>query len=88
MEALIVANKIKSVPFLDLLPTYRELEPEIDAAVKRVLDSGWYILGEEVDAFEQEFAAYCEAKHCVGVANGLDALHLALLALLLDSPWR
>jgi dTDP-4-amino-4,6-dideoxygalactose transaminase len=81
VEALIVANKIKSVPFLDLLPTYRELESEIDAAVKRVLDSGWYILGEEVDAFEQEFAAYCEAKHCVGVANGLDALHLALLAL-------
>lgn len=69
------------VPFLDLKAAYLELQPEIDAAIKRVLDSGWYILGEEVDAFEQEYAAYCEAKHCVGVANGLDALHLALLAL-------
>jgi dTDP-4-amino-4,6-dideoxygalactose transaminase len=70
-----------NIPFLDLKATYLELQPEIDAAIKRVLDSGWYILGEEVDAFEQEYAAYCEAKHCVGLANGLDALHLALLAL-------
>lgn len=70
-----------NVHFLDLQATYLELQPEIDAAIKRVLDSGWYILGEEVDAFEQEYASYCEAKHCVGVANGLDALHLALLAL-------
>jgi len=70
-----------NIPFLDLKATYLELQQEIDAAIKRVLDSGWYILGEEVDAFEQEFAAYCEAQHCVGVANGLDALHLALLAL-------
>jgi len=69
------------VPFLDLHATYLELQPEIDHAIKRVLDSGWYILGEEVDAFEQEYATYCEAKQCVGVANGLDALHLALLAL-------
>src|SRR5450631_2749394 len=70
-----------SVPFLDLKAGYLELQPEIDAAIKRVLDSGWYILGEEVDAFEQEYAVYCESRHCVGVANGLDALHLALLAL-------
>jgi dTDP-4-amino-4,6-dideoxygalactose transaminase len=70
-----------SVPFLDLKAGYIELQSEIDAAIKRVLDSGWYVLGEEVDFFEQEYAAYCEAKHCVGVANGLDALHLALLAL-------
>lgn len=69
------------VSFLDLKAAYVELQPEIDAAIKRVLESGWYILGEEVDAFEHEYAAYCEAKHCVGVANGLDALHLALLAL-------
>jgi dTDP-4-amino-4,6-dideoxygalactose transaminase len=69
------------VPFLDLQSSYRELQPEIDAALKRVLASGRYILGEEVDAFEQEYAAYCEAQHCVGVANGLDALHLGLLAL-------
>ena len=69
------------VDFLDLKAGYLELQPEIDAAIKRVLDSGWYVLGEEVDAFENEFATYCEAQHCVGVANGLDALHLALLAL-------
>ncbi len=70
-----------SVPFLDLKAPYLELQPEIDAAIKRVLDSGWYVLGEEVDAFEQEYAIYCDAKHCVGLANGLDAMHLALLAL-------
>lgn len=70
-----------NIPFLDLKAAYLELQPEIDAAIKRVLDSGWYVLGEEVDAFEREYATYCEAKRCVGVANGLDALHLALLAL-------
>lgn len=70
-----------NIPFLDLKAGYLELRPEIDAAIKRLLDSGWYILGTEVDEFEQEYATYCEAKHCVGVANGLDALHLALLAL-------
>lgn len=69
------------VPFLDLKNSYFELKEEVDDAIARVLNSGWYILGEEVDAFEQEYAAYCEAKYCVGVANGLDALHLALLAL-------
>lgn len=69
------------VPFLDLQAGYLELQHEIDAAVKRVLESGWYVLGEEVDAFEREYAAYCHANYCVGVANGLDALHLALLAL-------
>jgi dTDP-4-amino-4,6-dideoxygalactose transaminase len=57
-----------------------ELRPEIDAAIGRVLDSGHYILGPEVEAFEVEWAAYCEAKHAIGLANGLDALHLALLA--------
>ncbi|CAM5299111.1 DegT/DnrJ/EryC1/StrS family aminotransferase [Thauera mechernichensis] len=69
------------VPFLDLHAAYLELKPEIDAAIARVLDSGWYILGPEVDAFEAEYAAYCEAEHAIGVANGLDALHLALLAM-------
>jgi dTDP-4-amino-4,6-dideoxygalactose transaminase len=70
-----------NIPFLDLKATYLELQLEIDAAVIRVLNSGWYILGEEVDVFEREYATYCEAKHCVGVANGMDALHLGLLAL-------
>jgi len=69
------------VPFLDLQAGYFELQSKIDAAIKRVLESGWYILGEEVEAFEREYATYCEAKHCVGVASGLDALHLALLSL-------
>jgi dTDP-4-amino-4,6-dideoxygalactose transaminase len=70
-----------NVPFLDLRAAYLELKPEIDAAVARVLDSGWYILGHEVEAFEEEWAAYCEVSHAVGVGNGLDALTLALRAL-------
>jgi len=69
-----------NIPFLDLRATYIELKSEIDDAIVRVLDSGHYILGPEVESFESEYAAYCEAKYCVGVANGLDALHLALLA--------
>lgn len=70
-----------NVPFLDLRAAYLELKTEIDSAVARSLDSGWYIGGPEVDAFESEFAAYCQANHAIGVANGLDALHLALLAM-------
>lgn len=69
------------IPFLDLGAAYRELKTEIDQAVARVLDSGWYILGPEVEAFEAEWAAYCEAGHAVGLANGLDALILSLRAL-------
>ncbi|RKF12373.1 DegT/DnrJ/EryC1/StrS family aminotransferase [Roseovarius spongiae] len=69
------------IPFLDLGAAYRELKTDIDAAVARVLDSGWYILGPEVEAFEAEWAAYCGADHAVGLANGLDALILALRAL-------
>jgi len=68
------------VPFLDLRAAYLELRLELDAAYRRVMESGRYILGEEVEAFEREFAAYCEAKHCIGVGNGLDALHLILRA--------
>jgi dTDP-4-amino-4,6-dideoxygalactose transaminase len=69
-----------TVPFLDLGAAYRELKGEIDAAVGGVLERGWYVLGSEVDAFEQEFATYVGAEWCVGVGNGLDALHLALRA--------
>jgi dTDP-4-amino-4,6-dideoxygalactose transaminase len=69
------------IPFLDLRAAYLELKSEIDAAVSRVLDSGMYILGPEVEAFEEEFADFCGATYCVGVANGLDALILALRAL-------
>jgi dTDP-4-amino-4,6-dideoxygalactose transaminase len=67
-----------SVPLLDLKAHYRELQTELDAAYRRVMESGSYILGEEVEAFEQEFAAFCGVRHCVGVGNGLDALHLIL----------
>jgi dTDP-4-amino-4,6-dideoxygalactose transaminase len=69
------------VPFLDLQAAYLELKSEIDASIARVLDSGWYILGPEVEAFEIEYAEYCEASYAIGVASGLDALHLALLAM-------
>jgi dTDP-4-amino-4,6-dideoxygalactose transaminase len=68
------------VPFLDLHATYRELKPELHAAFERVMDGGWYILGSEVETFERDYAAYSEAKHCVGVGNGLEALHLLLRA--------
>ena len=70
-----------AVPFLDLHAACAELRPEIDPAIARVLDSGWYILGPEVEAFEAEFAGYCQADHAIGLANGLDALHLALRAM-------
>ena len=70
-----------TVPFLDLRAAYLELKSEIDKETARILDSGWYILGPEVEAFEAEFAAYCESQHAMGVADGLDALHLALLAM-------
>ena len=69
------------IPFLDVGATYRELREEIDEAVARTLSSGWYLLGKELTAFEQEFAEYCGTRHCVGVSNGLDALHLILRAL-------
>jgi dTDP-3-amino-3,4,6-trideoxy-alpha-D-glucose transaminase len=67
-----------TVPFLDLKAAHEELRPELDAAIARVLDSGWFILGEELEAFEREFAAYCGAAHCVGVNSGLDAIELLL----------
>lgn len=67
-----------NVPFLDLISPCEEIKSQIDAAIKRVLDSGWYILGPEVEAFESEFASYCEADHCIGVGTGLDALMLIL----------
>ncbi|WP_439608152.1 DegT/DnrJ/EryC1/StrS family aminotransferase [Hydrogenophaga sp.] len=70
-----------NVPFLDLGATYLELQTEIDEAIQRVLNSGSYIGGAEVEAFENAFADFCGADHVVGVANGLDALKLALLAL-------
>lgn len=68
------------VPFQDFRAAYEELKAELDDAYQRFMESGWYVLGKEVSSFEEEYAAYCEAKHCVGVGNGLEALHLALRA--------
>lgn len=68
------------IPFLDMKSPYQELKTEMDAAYQRVMESGWYILGGEVESFEREFADYCGVKHCVGVGNGLEALHLILRA--------
>lgn len=70
-----------NIPFLDLGAAYRELKTEIDAAVARSMASGYYIGGPEVESFEEEFASYCCTVHAIGVANGLDALHLALRAM-------
>ena len=70
-----------NVPFLELKPAYLELKHEMDAVWSRVMESGWYLLGKELEAFEADFSAYCGAKHCIGVGNGLDALHLILRAM-------
>ncbi|MBF2066594.1 MAG: DegT/DnrJ/EryC1/StrS family aminotransferase [Calothrix sp. C42_A2020_038] len=70
-----------NVQFLDMKAPYLELKEELDAAYRRVMDSGWYILGQEVESFEAEFAAYCGTKYCIGVGNGLDALHLIVRAM-------
>jgi dTDP-4-amino-4,6-dideoxygalactose transaminase len=75
------SKKREEVPFLDLRAAYLELKQEIDQATARVLNSGWYLLGEEAAAFEREFSAYLGVDHCVGVGNGLEALHLAMRAL-------
>ena len=68
------------VPILDLKPAYEELRTDLDAAYRRVMESGWVLLGQELAAFEQEYAAAVGVKHCVGVANGLEALQLVLMA--------
>jgi dTDP-4-amino-4,6-dideoxygalactose transaminase len=69
------------VPFLELKPAYEELRNELDQAYRRVMDSGWYLLGQELEAFEAEYAQYCGTKFCIGVGNCLDGLHIILRAL-------
>ncbi len=69
-----------SIPVLDLQPALSELRPELDAAYRRVMDSGRLLLGPELDAFEREYAASVGVAHCVGVANGLEALQMVLMA--------
>ena len=68
------------IPLIDLKAQYKSIEPEIRRAVARVLRSGQYTLGDEVEAFEEAFARYCGARHCVALNSGTSALHLALLA--------
>ncbi|MAE23269.1 DegT/DnrJ/EryC1/StrS family aminotransferase [Pseudomonas chengduensis] len=68
------------IPFLNLKNLNASLRGELLEACARVIDSGWYIMGQELRAFEQEFADYCGSQHCIGVANGLDALTLTLRA--------
>jgi len=68
------------LPFLDLKAATAELRTELDAAHRRVADSGWFLLGRELEAFEAEYAASVGVAHCIGVANGLEALQLVLLA--------
>ncbi|MBL7197096.1 MAG: DegT/DnrJ/EryC1/StrS family aminotransferase [Candidatus Omnitrophica bacterium] len=68
------------VKFLDLSAAYLELKREIDDAIKKVLEHGWYILGENVERFEAEFAKYCSSKYCISVGSGLSALELILKA--------
>jgi dTDP-4-amino-4,6-dideoxygalactose transaminase len=70
-----------SVPFLELGEAYREVQAELEPAILISLRSGWYIGGQDVEDFEKEYASFTEARYCVGVANGLDALHLALVAM-------
>src|SRR5262245_46148931 len=68
------------IPFLDLKAQYREIKPQGDAAVARLIESAQFVLGPEVAAFEERFAAYCGVQHCVALNSGTSALHLALLA--------
>jgi dTDP-4-amino-4,6-dideoxygalactose transaminase len=73
-------RSVSAIPFVDLVADDRELRPAIDDAVRRVVDEANFILGREVEQFEQQFAAYCGNRHAIGVASGLDALTLALQA--------
>ena len=69
-----------NIPFLDLRPELELLRPQLDEAYRRVIDSGWFVMGPELEAFEAEFAEFCQCRHAVGVGNGLDALCLILRA--------
>ena len=68
------------IPFLSLKATNQIYESQIAEIITKILNQGWYILGERLSQFESEFAQYCGVKHCIGVANGLDALTILLKA--------
>lgn len=76
---MLISEKIM-IPFLDLKEINQQYHQELKEACSRVIDSGWYIMGNELKTFEKEFAEYCGSKYCIGVANGLDALILTLRA--------
>src|SRR5262249_21272892 len=69
------------IPMLDLKAQYAQIKPQVDAALMRVVESQYFIGGPDIDAMEQEVAAYCQAKHCIGVSSGSDALLVSLMAL-------
>jgi len=72
---------MNNIPLVGLFDQYLQIKPEVDKAIERVLSSTQFVGGAELRAFEEEFAAYCEVESCVGVANGTDAIYLALRAL-------
>src|SRR5690349_65765 len=71
---------MNAVPFVDLRAQYHSIKAEVDAAVLGLLESSQFVLGSQVAAFEEAFAAYCQADYAIGVNTGTSALHLALLA--------
>ena len=75
------------IPYLPLLKITQSFEPHLSQAVKNVIDSGWYLLGEETARFESQFAQYCGVSDCVGVGNGLDALKIILMSMKLQHDW-
>jgi dTDP-4-amino-4,6-dideoxygalactose transaminase len=79
-KAIHTPHSTTSIPFIALTRQYASIKDEVDSAIARVLARGWFILGEEVAAFEEEFAAYVGARYAVGVGSGTEALHLALWA--------
>ena len=76
-----VVNTTMNVPFVDLKAQYQSIKPEVDAAIAAVLDETAFVGGPRVKAFEDAFAQYCGVGHCLGLANGTDALFIALKAL-------
>lgn len=71
---------MSTIKFLDLQKINDRYRKEFQDTIDKVLDSGWFILGESVERFEKNFAAYCGVKHCIGISNGLDALIMILRA--------
>jgi dTDP-4-amino-4,6-dideoxygalactose transaminase len=81
MATPLVRQAPTPIPLVDLVGQYRSIRPEVLEAIEQVMATGQFILGEQVDRFEEEFACYCEVDHCVGVGSGSDALHLCLRAM-------